>query len=116
MIRAAREADIPQMQQIEVEAGRMFAELGMDLVAGDEPFSPAELLEYMRDGGAWVVVDDADRPIAYAIAKWVDGLAHLEQVSVRPASAGRRLGADLIERVAAWAREHGSPALTLTTF
>ncbi|KUL32366.1 GNAT family N-acetyltransferase [Actinoplanes awajinensis] len=116
MIRAAREADIPELRRIEVEAGRMFAAVGMDAVARDEPFPAAELLEYQRDGRAWVVVDAADRPVAYAIALWVDGLAHLEQVSVHPDHAGRRLGASLVEQVAAWARENGSPTLSLTTF
>ncbi|BCY05288.1 GNAT family N-acetyltransferase [Actinoplanes sp. L3-i22] len=116
MIRTARADDIPEMQRIEVEAGRMFLTLDMGLVAGDEPLSTAELLDYQRDGRAWVVADAADRPIAYAIALFADRVAHLEQVSVHPACAGRRLGADLVERVAGWAREQGSPALTLTTF
>ncbi len=116
MIRAAREADIPELQRIEVEAGRMFAAAGMDAVARDEPLPAAELLEYQRDGRAWVVVDATDRPVAYAIALWVDGLAHLEQVSVHPEYAGRRLGASLVEQVAGWARENGSPTLSLTTF
>ncbi|GAA2694113.1 GCN5 family N-acetyltransferase [Actinoplanes palleronii] len=88
----------------------------MDAVADDEPFPAAELLEYQRDGRAWVVADATDRPVAYAIALWVDGLAHLEQVSVHPDHAGRRLGASLVEQVAAWARENGSPTLSLTTF
>ncbi len=116
MIRTAREADIPAMQQIEVEAGRMFLPLEMHLVAEDDPFSADELREYLTDGRAWVSVDEADRPIAYALVKWADDVAHLEQVSVDPAFAGRRLGVGLVERIAAWARERGSPALTLTTF
>jgi GNAT superfamily N-acetyltransferase len=116
MIRAAREPDIPAMQSIEVEAGRMFLALGMDRVAGDDPFSAAELREYLGDGRAWVVADAADHVVAYILALWVDGLAHVEQVSVLPSSAGQGLGASLVEHVAGWAREHRSPALTLTTF
>ncbi|WP_436524429.1 GNAT family N-acetyltransferase [Actinoplanes sp. HUAS TT8] len=116
MIRPAREADIPAMQRIEIEAGRMFLALNMDLVAGDDPFSAAELREYLADDRAWVSVDEQDRPIAYAIVTRADGLAHLEQVSVHPNHAGRRLGVDLVEQAAAWARAQGSPALTLTTF
>ncbi|BCJ44009.1 GCN5 family N-acetyltransferase [Actinoplanes ianthinogenes] len=112
----ARETDVPEMQRIEVEAGRLFLELHMDRVAGDDPFSDAELRGYLSDDRAWVAVDETDRAIGYALALWVDGLAHLEQVSVHPVAAGRRLGAALIERVAAWGREHGSTALTLTTF
>jgi predicted N-acetyltransferase YhbS len=116
MIRPARESDIPAMQRIEVEAGRMFLALGMDAVAGDDPFPAAHLREYVSTGRAFVAGDDAGQPIAYALVKWADSTAHLEQVSVDPVAAGRRLGAALVERVVTWAREQGSPALTLTTF
>ena len=50
------------------------------------------------------------------LAAVVDHGAHVEQVSVRPAWAGRRLGAALIEAVAGWGRRRGLAALTLTTF
>jgi len=74
------------------------------------------MLAYVRDGRAWVTADADDRPIAYLLARRVDGVSHVEQVSVDPAHAGQGLGAGLIEHVADWARAHGSPALTLTTF
>ena len=115
-IRPARAGDVADMRRIEVEAGRAFAAIGMDEVAGDEPLPVVELLGYQADGRAWVAVDEADRPVAYLIAKWVDGAVHVEQVSTHPAHAGRGLGKDLIEHVAGWARERGSAALTLTTF
>ncbi len=116
MIRVARAEDIEAMQTIEVAAGRMFRDVGMDRVAGDDPLPTAALLAYQQDGRAWVATDDADRPVAYLIADRVDGVVHIEQVSVHPDRAGRGLGAALIEQAARWAREHGSPALTLTTF
>jgi len=53
-----------------------------------------------------VAVDEHDRPVV------VDGCAHVEQVSVAPSHAHRRLGAALIDHLAAVA---GTP-LTLTTF
>lgn len=110
------DTDIPDMQRIEVEAGRMFLEVDMAAVAGDEPFGDAELRGYVSDGRAWVIDGEAGRPVAYALIKWADGTAHLEQISVLPSAAGRRLGAGLIEHLVTWAREHGSAALTLTTF
>jgi len=116
VIREARPDDIPALRRLEVDAGRAFAGIGMDRVAGDEGLPADEMLTFVRDGRAWVTADDDDRPIAYLLALWVDGVAHIEQVSVDPAHAGRGLGAALIEHVAGWARAHGSPALTLTTF
>jgi hypothetical protein len=86
MIRAARDEDAEAMVAIEVAAGRMFADVGMDFVAEDDPGTVEELLEYVRDGRAWVA-DGPDGPVAYLIAEWADGCVHIEQVSVHPAYA-----------------------------
>ena len=116
MIRVARADDFARLQDIEVAAGRAFADVGMPSVAADDPFSVAELLSFQSDGRAWVVPDERDAPIVYLVAEWVDGNVHIEQVSTHPDAAGRGLGRDLIEYVAGWARDRGAPALTLTTF
>lgn len=115
MIRDARRDDVAAMRRIEVAAGRQFADLGMDLVAGDEPLPAHVLNEYVDDGRCWVAVDGDDRPLGYLIVEVVDAAAHIEQVSVDPTYAGRRIGAELIERAAQWAECRAS-ALTLTTY
>lgn len=115
MIRLAGEADLPVLREVERDAGRSFAALGMDLVAEDEPPPVAVLREFLAAGRAWVEVV-GDVPVAYLIADVVDGCAHVEQVTVHPDHAGQRIGFGLIENLAAWARERGLPALTLTTF
>ena len=109
MIRLARADELPRLQEIEDAAGRPFAAIGMTAIAEDPAPSLETLGEYQRAGRAWVA---GDPPYAYLIAKWVDGNLHIEQVSVHPDQAGRRIGRDLIEHVADWA---GTP-LTLTTF
>ena len=43
MIRLAREDDLPALREVERDAGGSFADVGMDLVAYDEPPSPAVL-------------------------------------------------------------------------
>ncbi|MGO3325160.1 GNAT family N-acetyltransferase [Gordonia sp. (in: high G+C Gram-positive bacteria)] len=115
-IRDARRDDVPATQRIEVAAGRLFADLDMDLVAADEPLPIQALAEYVDDGRCWVAVDSDDQPIGYLIAEMVDGSAHVEQVSVDPEYAGRRVGAVLIERAAEWGRARHAPTLTLTTY
>jgi ribosomal protein S18 acetylase RimI-like enzyme len=112
MIRPARQEDFTALQEIERAAGRAFAAIGMTAIADDEPFSLEELREFSRDGNAWVY-DVAGRPAAYAVVQWVDGVLHLEQVSVHPEYAGRRIGAELIDHLAG---SYDTPALTLTTF
>ncbi|MEU2043215.1 GNAT family N-acetyltransferase [Nocardia niwae] len=115
MIRPATTEDLPVLQEIERAAGKPFAEIGMTAVADDEPPSKATLREFQRDGRAWVKID-ADLPIGYLIAGVVDGNGHIEQVSVHPDHARRRIGKHLIDRAARWAATAGLPAMTLTTF
>ncbi len=115
-VRPAREDDLPHLREIERAAGRPFAELGMHLVADDEPPSLETLRGYADAGRAWVRTDEAGRPVAYLLADVVDGCAHLEQVSVHPDAAGHGHGRELVEHLVAWAREEGLPAVTLTTY
>ncbi|HEV8559206.1 MAG TPA: GNAT family N-acetyltransferase [Actinophytocola sp.] len=115
-IRAATENDLPTLQEIERAAGRCFADIGMSFVAEDEPPSIETLLEFERDGRAWVWVEADDRPVAYLIADVVDGNAHLEQVSVHPGHARRRIGRALMAHMMDWARARDLPAVTLTTY
>lgn len=115
LIRPAELDDVARLREVERAAGRPFAALGMQAVADDEPPAPEVLAAHVRNGTAWVHTVDGVAA-AYALAALVDGDAHLDQVSVDPAFAHRRLGRGLIEQVAAWGRAHGLPALTLTTF
>lgn len=116
VIRSAREDDLALLPDIERAAGAVFREVGMAAVADDEPLSASELLGYQSDQRMWVATDQADRPVAYLLVDVVDDAAHIEQVSVHPGHARRRLGQALIDGVTAWARQRGLPALTLTTF
>ncbi|RLU83690.1 GNAT family N-acetyltransferase [Streptomyces griseocarneus] len=88
----------------------------MTAVAEDEPPSPELLAEFVEHGRAWVHADEQDVPMGYVVVELVDGCAHVEQVSVDPAYSGRRVGAGLVDHVAAWAGKQGAAALTLTTF
>jgi GNAT superfamily N-acetyltransferase len=113
--RPARCADIDAMQAIERAAGRLFADIGMHDVAAHPPLERAVLVRYVRDGRAWVAEVDG-QPRGYALADIVDGLGHLEQVSVHPAYGRQGLGRALIRTVIGWATAKGFPALTLLTF
>lgn len=116
VIRLARHRDLERLQRLELAAGAPFRELGMDAIADDEPPSIESLASFQRGGRAWVAVDQSDAAVAYLLVAAIDGEAHIEQVSVHPAWGRRRLGSDLIETAAEWARANALPALTLTTF
>lgn len=115
-IRAARDSDLPVMQDIERAAGSWFREIGMPEIAEDEPLPLEELARYRRDSHAWVATNDADVPAAYLIADVIDAGMHIEQVSVHPRAARRKIGRMLLEHAAAYAAASGFGALTLTTF
>ncbi|MDR7274955.1 GNAT family N-acetyltransferase [Catenuloplanes atrovinosus] len=115
VIRLATAADLPLLPSIEVAAGAAFARIDMHDIAADAPPSPAEYAAHQQDGRAWVAVDGRT-PVAYLLADRVDGTAHVGQVSVHPAWAGRRLGAALISTCTAWGRSWGARHTTLTTF
>ncbi|TWE16296.1 GNAT family N-acetyltransferase [Kitasatospora atroaurantiaca] len=115
-IRAVAVEELPLLQDIERAAGECFRGIGMPEIADDDPFPLEELARYQRAGLAWVAADGADRPVAYLLADPVDGNLHVEQVSVHPDSARRRVGSSLLDHLAARAAADGTPALTLTTF
>nr|WSW41822.1 GNAT family N-acetyltransferase [Streptomyces sp. NBC_01001] len=115
-IRAVHIDELPLLQAIERAAGKCFRGIGMPEIADDEPLPLDELARYQRTGLAWVAVTEADAPLAYLIADRVDGNLHIEQVSVHPDGARRRIGRSLLEHLAARAAADSIPALTLTTF
>lgn len=115
-IRAARATDAPVLREIEVRAGERFRDVGMPDIADAEPMAEAELVAYVREGRAWVVVGGDDQPLGYVVVDVLDGAGHIEQLSVEPGQQGQGWGRALIEQVATWAAAAGLTGLTLTTF
>ncbi|AZP21237.1 N-acetyltransferase [Streptomyces aquilus] len=115
-IRPVAADELTALQDIERAAGTVFHAVGMTAIAEDEPF-PVDVLEgYRSQGRAWVAVGDEDRPVGYLIGEPVDGALHVEQVSVHPDFAHRRIGEALLAHAAERARDEGLTGLTLTTF
>jgi GNAT superfamily N-acetyltransferase len=117
-IRASRTDELELLRAIEVAAGALFVEVGLADVAAHEPWSIDELAGYVRNRRAWVVCDGDgdDVPVGYAVVDILDGLAHLEQLSVHPDHGRKGLGAALLTHVCDWAARHRYHAVTLTTF
>lgn len=115
-LRLATPADIATLQEIEIDAGRRFTDIGFHSIASDDPLPSETLRRHINDGAAWIAEETASGPIGYAIASELDGEAHLDQVSVRLAASGRGVGRHLVLAVCAWAVGRGYTAVTLTTF
>jgi GNAT superfamily N-acetyltransferase len=98
------------------EAGQIFRDIEMPVVAEFEPRTLTELAAAQRDGLLWVAADEDDTPASFVMTVLLDGCLHVEQLSTDPASARRGLGRALLDHAADRARADGLPALTLTTF
>ncbi len=114
-VRAAREGDLAALPVIERAAGEMFRSLGMDTVAdGDVP--TIEELDRYRQAGGLIVAEDDGRVVGYVLLEVLAGAVHVEQVSVHPDAARRRIGSRLLDAAERWAREQGLTSLTLTSY
>jgi GNAT superfamily N-acetyltransferase len=113
-IRPAAEVDVPRVVEVEIDAGQAFRAVGMSDIADAVPDMSA-----LRTAAAaqrvWVA-EVGTELAGFITADMVDGNAHVAQVCVAPAYAGRGYGKAMIELVEAWGRSAGCPATTLTTF
>lgn len=114
-VRPGRPADVESMQQIEIAAGSLFAEIGMHDVAEDGAHETELLAGHVAAGRAWVAEVDGV-VCGYALIDILDSQAHLEQVTVHPGYSRRGIGRTIIDQVAEWARTQGYTTMTLLTF
>lgn len=107
-MRRAEAEDLPLLPGIEGAGDAMFAAIGI-------PLPPENgSVEDLRAAACVLVVG---RPAAgFARVEVVDGVAHLEQLSVHPDRGGHGLGSALLDGALTWAAEQGYARLTLTTF
>lgn len=107
-VRPAASSDLPGLPELETRSDVVFA------VAGFGPLPPAaDVATYAASAALFV----AGRPaVGLARVEMVDGLAHLEQLSVLPSHMRRGVGTALLERACTWAAETGHAAVTLCTF
>jgi GNAT superfamily N-acetyltransferase len=107
-VRLATTADYPLLPAVEAASDTLLAALDIDLppgVASAEQFATAACV---------LVVGDP--PVGFARIDLVDGLAHLEQLSVHPNAGRRGIGTALLTAALEWATQHNHPAMTLSTY
>lgn len=108
-VRAATDADLGLLAEIDERAEIVFRLSGVDL--------PAIEWTMPDDAVATFVADD---PVAgvvgFAVLTAVDGDAHLAEIAVLPSAMRGGLGSRLLEHAVQWAAAARYPAVTLTTF
>jgi GNAT superfamily N-acetyltransferase len=113
-IRLARVDEASQLSMIEDAAGRIYVSAGLppDL----EGLEPDVIEAAIIDGLTWVVTDDDDHPVGFALAWLRPNALHLRELDVLPSHMRRGLGRGLVEFVCGRARSLGLAGVTLTTF
>ena len=120
-IELARLADISCLPGIELEAATLFAEQDLPEDIRYGVTQRVDFLDAQNAGRLWVARlptrGGGDRGVVgFALANLVDGVAHLQELNVRPAHGRQGLGTALVDSVAGWATESGHSELTLITF
>lgn len=114
-IAAARPCDLPLLPAIELAAAALLAGRAPASVLA-ETTSQADLEDAERRGHLWVALAD-DAPVGFAhVAVLEPGIAHLQEIDVRPEHGRRGLGRRLVITVCRWAATNGYAWVTLTTF
>jgi GNAT superfamily N-acetyltransferase len=111
-IRPAALAEFARLPAIEAEADTLLSEIAGQPLRGPLP-PPGTGPEF---AAALHVLVAGHPPVGFARLENVDGLAHLEQLSVLPRWTGQGIGRALVQAAKAWAAEAGFSALTLCTF
>ncbi|BCJ73112.1 GCN5 family N-acetyltransferase [Catellatospora sp. IY07-71] len=107
-VRRARAAELPLLVEVELASDGPFHDAGIG------PLPPPGSVEELAEARCVLVAGDP--PVGFARLGEVDGLAHLEQLSVHPGHSGRGIGTALLEAACTWAADSGYQAMTLTTF
>ncbi len=108
--------DVVRLQEIELDAGERFRQVGLASIADDAPPSAELLAGHIDSATVWIARDGDGHAVGYVTASIVDNEAHLDQISVIGAAAGHRVGRHLLDVVLDWARASGMDSITLTTF
>lgn len=115
-VRRARVDELEALCALEVGADTAFALVGLAGVLNASAPHVDEFRDAAENGRLLVVTGIDEQVVGFVRLALLDAHAQVEQLSVHPAHAGHRIGAQLLTVAAAWARGRGGDRLTLTTF
>ena len=113
----AKPEQFAALREVERAADTMFAAEDLppsgraSALSSDEEFAEA-----LQQRLLWSAVDERGDAVGFAMALWIEGSLHLDEVDVHPAHQRRGVGRLLVEAVRAHAQRCRARRLTLTTF
>ena len=119
-VRPAVAEDAPRLPDVERSAGSLFKTYPSDLGLTDEHYANVNSVETFeeaeQDGRLWVATEPGGKIVGFALVTQLAGYAHLDELDVLPSHGRQGIGSALLKAVCSWAKEKGSPAVTLRTF
>jgi N-acetylglutamate synthase-like GNAT family acetyltransferase len=116
VIRLARNKDIKALRLIERRASEMFSGTPHAAETSKKCLSWNFLRQNIRAKRLLVATNASDLPIGFAAITFVDGTAHLHELSVDPKYGEKGIGRALLTTVCAWARASRLRSVTLSTY
>ena len=115
ILRPARLADIPRMQEIEDDAGELFA--GWNLV-NFEDLATVGMSDHVEaiEAGLSIIADVDGRAVGFAMGALYSEDAYLHELDVERAGQRKGLGAALVWAFVKAARDKGARTVYLSTF
>lgn len=118
-IEVATANDLAEAVRIDDDATLLYAEAGIVLtLTGSDPFTIAEQALWRRSaelGRLFFVRDDRER-VGFAALDRFDGIAYLDQLSVKRSAMRRGAGRCLLRHAIAWTARNDIASLWLTTY
>ena len=96
-VRRARPDELAAVRDVDIAAQALFRQTRHAWIADSAP-EPLDAFVRSEDAGLlWVAVDGDDKPIGQATFRDLDGLLHLQQISVATAWQRRGVGRAMLE-------------------
>lgn len=115
LYRPAMPDDVASIRYVESEAAQRFVSVGLTGIAAARPMDAPFVLKKVR--AAEVIVAECDGAcVGFVMFALLRARIYVEALDVLPEHAGRRIGAALLDRVDARARERGVAQIELSTF
>ena len=116
LIRHARPDELPLLAEVQVDAGAIFADVGLQEIADHPPDDFEYVRSFQRGGAILVATDEANHPVGFALVGFIDRAGHLHELAVRRAHARKGLGARLVAASCGFSYAQGARRMTLSTF
>ncbi len=115
-IELASSEHLSAIPAIELAASAMFPEVDVPLEIRYRVTEDELLHQAQSDARLWVALTDERTPVGFAMADYVDGGVHLDEMDVIPDFGREGIGTRLVHTLIDWARSGDYPVITLITF